>query len=195
MVLIRLSWSNACFSMALGCLLVLAPSSGAQTSVELGGGLNEVASVPTGAISSHGWNFRAAIDQQLSRHFLLRIDASASEFNYRVPFLATCALPGCGGPQYTGGTVDIAGLSADGVLNVDPRGIFYAVGETGLYEAHNRGGDVHVGVSAGAGIAVPVGTRLRAVVEARAQHLFGPTPAPSWLVPITVGLRYAVSRE
>lgn len=181
--------------IGLGCLCVFAPSVGAQTFIELGAGLNEVASAPTGAISSHGWNLRVSIDQQFSQRFLVRIDASASELNYRVPFAATCPTTGCGGQPYMGGTVDIAGLSANGVLNIDPRGILYAVGGPGLYNVHNRTADLNVGVSAGAGITMPIGARLRAVVEARGQHLFGPTPAPSWLVPITVGLRYSLSRE
>jgi hypothetical protein len=195
MVLVRSSWRNANFSVTLCCLFVFAPSAGAQALVEFGGGWNEVASVPTGAVSNHGWNLRVSIDQQLAERFMLRVDASASELNYRVPFVAPCPVPGCSGQPYTGGTFDIAGLSANGLLSIDPRGILYVVGGTGLYNVHNRTADLNVGVSAGAGVAVPIGRRLCAVVEARAQHLFGPTAAPSWLVPITAGLRYSLSRE
>jgi hypothetical protein len=37
---------------------------------------------------------------------------------------------------------------------------------------------------------VPVGGRLRVVLEAREHFLFGANNQPPWLVPITIGLRY-----
>ena len=39
-------------------------------------------------------------------------------------------------------------------------------------------------------VAVPLGSRLRGVAEARWQGLFGDSTGPTWFVPITVGLRY-----
>jgi hypothetical protein len=75
-------------------------------------------------------------------------------------------------------------------VNVDPRGIFYVIGGAGLYEVYGPATELHLGVSAGAGTAVPVGARLRAVVEAHWHGLLGATSGSPWLVPVTVGLRY-----
>lgn len=78
-------------------------------------------------------------------------------------------------------------------LSVDPRGILYVIGGARLYDVNGVNAPTtawHFGVSAGAGIAVPVAPHLRAFVEARWHGLLGTTSGPSQLVPITVGLRF-----
>ena len=84
----------------------------------------------------------------------------------------------------------MSGLIANGLVNVEPRGILYAIGGAGLYNVRAQTTEWHFGASAGAGIAVPVTAHLRAVVEARWHGVLGNTSGSAWLVPITVGLRY-----
>lgn len=88
----------------------------------------------------------------------------------------------------------VSGLTANGLVSVDPRGILNVIGGAGLYNADlvnlRPSTEWHFGVSAGAGIAVPVVSHLRAFVEARWHGLLGDTSGPLQLVPITVGLRF-----
>jgi hypothetical protein len=190
MTLIRSSWSSACVAIGLGCLLVCARPAHAQTFVEFGGGWNYLAPAPAGDSYSRGLNIRASIGRQIAPNFRWRIDAFTSQFDHNVQFYPPCAFPACTRPYYNAQSVGIAGLTANGLMNVDPRGIFYVIGGTGLYEVYGPATELHLGVSAGAGIAVPVGARLRAVVEAHCHGLLGATSGPPWLVPFTVGLRY-----
>jgi hypothetical protein len=82
----------------------------------------------------------------------------------------------------------------NGLASIDSRGLFYVIGGAGLYDAYgDRGNDkagVQVGVSAGAGIAVPVGVRVRAFVEGRYHAMLGGGAQPPWFVPVTVGIRF-----
>jgi hypothetical protein len=92
----------------------------------------------------------------------------------------------------------VAALSANWLVDVDPRGILYGIGGAGVYDVDDRSqkSGVSLGVSAGAGIAVPVGGGLRAFVEARyhvlriEQVLLGTTARPPWIVPVTFGVRF-----
>ena len=70
-------------------------------------------------------------------------------------------------------------------MNIDPRGILYLVGGAGLFSANK----LQSGLSAGAGLTVPVGRRLRGFAEARWLGPLGSRAVASWVVPITIGLR------
>lgn len=186
--------SGMCVAAWLGFLVVSPAPADAQTFVELGGGWNCLASVPSGAHYGTGSNVRASIGWQVAPNFRWRIDAFTSQFDVRTtivqPFVQPCPSFGCSGPGFDFQSERVNGLTANGLVNVDPRGILYVLGGAGLYDVHTQTTEWHVGVSAGAGIAVPVATHLRAVVEARWHGLFGSTSGPPWLVPITIGLRY-----
>jgi hypothetical protein len=194
MILVRPSWSIARIALGLGCLLASAPPARAQTFVELGGGWNHVSPAPSGDSYGPGFNARASIGRQLAPHFLVRLDAFtiSGQSKDSVQFYPPCAFPGCTRSyyNYTTQSFGIAGLTVNGLVNVDSRGIFYAIGGAGIYDVSRPATELHLGVSAGAGIAVPLGARLRAVVEARWHGLLGATAGPPWLVPITVGLRW-----
>jgi hypothetical protein len=195
---------SACVTVGLGCLLALPRTARAQTFVELGGGVTYLAPAPPGNGYSRGFNIQASIGRQFTRRFLLRCDAFMSQFDYRAQIYPPFLTPE--GPEYHYGvrSEGVAGLTANGVVNVDPRGILYVVGGAGLYDTYGGTGSVRFGtsaaagglarvsfgVSAGAGISVPAGGRLRAFVEARDHLLLGANSQPPWLVPITLGLRY-----
>jgi hypothetical protein len=177
-------------AFSLACLLAIPATASAQTIVEVGGGWNYPGTGPSGETYSHGWTARVSVGPQLASNFLLRIDGIMSQFVDSVQFYPPCPFPGCTHAYYNAQTVNILGVVANGILNVDHRGIFYLIGGAGAYDVNARDHDLHMGLSAGAGIAVPVGPRLRAVAEARWNGLVGGTTGPSWFAPVTFGLRY-----
>lgn len=188
MLLIRSSLAIAC--AALG-LLVSPPPAGAQSFVELGGGWNYPGPTTASGRYANGFHARASVGRALAPGFLVRFDAFAGEVDYQQMVTLPCPTFGCGRAS-TDHSVDVAGLTANGIVNVDSRGIFYLIGGVGLYDFDIRGPhtDLRPGVSAGAGLAVPVGVRMRAIVEARWHGLIGTAAGPAWIVPITVGFRY-----
>jgi len=171
-------------------LLLCPPSAHAQTIVEVGAGWNYAGTGPLGVPYSHGWTARVSVGPQLTSSFRLRVDGIMSQVVDSVQFFPPCAFPGCTHAYYNAETVNIVGVVANGILNLDRRGIFYAIGGVGAFDVNARDHDLHMGVSAGAGIAVPVGAGLRAVAEAKWNGLLGGTTGPSWFVPVTLGLRY-----
>jgi len=189
MNLFRSRWSTMCVAAGIGCLLVCPAPSRAQAFVELGGGWNYVAPVAS-VTSSHGSNFRASLGWQVAPNFRWRIDAFTSQFDAKSALSLPCPSDGCAPSAYIH-SEQVNGLTVNGLVDVDPRGILYLIGGAGLYDSQlPTPEEWHVGVSAGAGIAVPVASHLRAVVEARWHGLLGATSGPTWLVPVTVGFRY-----
>lgn len=188
MNLLRSRWSTLCAAIWLGCLLVCPAPACAQAFVELGGGWNYVAPVPNLESYSNSLNARASIGWQVAPNFRWRIDAFTNQFHI-TGFALPCPAFGCSGPGYSFQSEAVNGLTANGLVNVDPRGIVYVIGGAGLYDVHAQTTERHFGVSAGGGLAVPVAAHLRAVIEARWHGLFGATSGPTWLVPITLGLR------
>jgi hypothetical protein len=181
---------RSCVAIGLGCLLSFARPALAQTFVEVAGGWNLMASAPSGDNYSRGISIRASVGSQIAPTFRWRIDAFTTEFDHNVQFYPPCAFPGCTHPYYNAQSVSVDGLTANGMVNVDPRGVFYVIGGAGLYDLRGPATELHLGASVGAGIAVPVSARLRAVVEARWHGVLGATAGPPWVVPITVGLRF-----
>jgi hypothetical protein len=158
--------------------------------VEAGGGWNFTAPASFGDNYTHGYSLRLSYGREVAPHLLLRVDAHRNEFDHRVQFYPPCAPPGCSGPYFYTVPVAITGVTASGMLNIDRRGIFYATAGGGLYVVDAGGREAHFGASAGAGIAIPILGRLRAVVEGRYHALFGATNGPPWILPVTLGLRY-----
>lgn len=187
MTRIRSRWCLACAAVGL---LVSPQPLRAQSFGEFGGGWNYVGPGPDGATNTNGFNIRASIGRVVTPRVRLRFDVFVSDFDRKVQFYPPCPAPGCAHPYYNTESAGIAGLTANGIVNADSRGIFYVTGGAGLYDSYGRRTEIRPGISAGVGVAVPVGTRLRAVVEARWHGLIGTTAGPSWIVPITVGFRY-----
>ena len=192
---VRSSDSTARVALGLACLLACAAPARAQRFSEFGGGWNYSAPATGFKGYSHGYNFRASLGAQLAARVRVRFDAFAGWFDERVPVsVPPCPSTGCLGPSPSSRheMASVAGLSANWLVNVDPRGILYGIGGAGLYDVNTRskGNDVGAGVSAGVGIAVPVGAGLRAFVEARYHVLFGTTAELPWIVPVTLGIRF-----
>jgi hypothetical protein len=195
---IRSSLATACGGFLFACLLACPRPTGAQTFVEFAGGWNYVGPAPTPGSESytHGFNVRASIGRPISSRLLLRLDAFTSRFDettttYTYPpgpcaFGVACTPI----PSYVVQSQGVAGLTANGLVNVDPRGMFYLVGGAGVYDTYGGPARWNLGASAGAGISVPINTRLHLVVEARFHQLLGATYGPLRVLPITVGLRY-----
>lgn len=165
----------------------------AQAFVELGGGWNYVtpaAATPHGDTYGHGLNARVSVGRELAPNFRMRIDVLGIQFDHNVQYYPPCPAPGCTRSYYDVQSNSVVGVTVNGLLNVDPRGILYIVGGPGVYDAFVPSAELHLGVSVGAGVAVPIRAGLRAFAEARWHHLFGGAAAPSQFLPITVGLRY-----
>jgi len=158
--------------------------------VELGAGLNVVSPGPSGVSYSTGTNLQGSIGWLVEPKIRLRVDVLTSQFDVTSTVNLPCVSTGCTGPGYSFHSESVNGLTANVLGDLDARGILYVVGGAGLYDVHTQSKELLFGISAGAGIAIPMGTRLRAVVEARWHGLLGGSSGPTWLMPITVGLRY-----
>ena len=189
MNLLRSRRSTICFAVGLGCMLVLVPPIRAQTFVEFGGGWNYIAPAPYLDGYSHGLNLRLSLGWKLSNRLRFRIDGFTSQF---ADSLRIISPEGLANARIA--TVNVTGLTANWLLSLDPHDIVYVIGGAGFYDASGRPGlhedGLNVGLSAGAGIRVPISTRLRAFVEARDHVMLGQGSQPPWIAPITIGFRY-----
>ena len=138
---------------------------------------------------------QGSVGRQLWPGFSMRLDALATQFgDRRAAFYVPCPSfdQTCGSAGYDR-PVGVAGLIANGVVNVTPPGTVYLVAGGGayyLYQHPSVAGTVRFGVSVGGGISLPVGDRAHAFVEARYHDLLGMRSQPMWLVPVTFGIRY-----
>jgi hypothetical protein len=181
--------------LALGFAAVIAsaPVVRAQSFVEFAAGSNYVHARPEGTTFSYGHGFtgRASYGQRVASNVSVRLDADVVQFDDAVEFFPPCAPPGCTQRYYTTSTNFLAGLSLNALANLDHSGSVYVIGGAGP----GFGGDAstrewNLRISAGAGVAIPSGDRLRLVLEARWLGLVGGTLNASWLIPFTVGVRY-----
>jgi hypothetical protein len=169
----------------------------AQTIVEVGGGSTYRKDLPPNDGYTLGFNARVSVGKRLSDHTMLRLDAFVSQHDSKdsTEIFPPCAFPGCHPLWNINRLTDgVAGLMLNGIVELDPRGIVYLVGAAGVDEAYGRTStaysETHLAGSFGAGFTVPIGPRLRAVLEAQLHGVFGQTRGTPWFVPITVGLRY-----
>ena len=159
---------------------------------ELGGGSNYAQTLGSGPTYVSGYNLRASIGWKVASNFSWRIDAFTNDFESKDNYNYPCPTFGCPASVHLHDE-RVNGLIASGLVNFDPRGIFYMIGGAGFYGVNNVSvtvSETHFGLSAGAGIAVPMGSSLRGVVEARWLNLYGETAGPTWFVPITLGVRF-----
>jgi hypothetical protein len=175
---------------SLGFLLIISASARAQTFVELGGGSSFVGPAGAGTSTTNGWNLRASIGLHIAPGFSWRFDAFTNQFDAKSNVSEPCPLGGCSGLTTVSQAESVSGLTANALVNVDPLGIFYLSGGAGLYDVQTGGSEWVVGVSAGAGVTLPLAPHIRAFAEARWHGLLGVTSGPSSIVPVTIGLRF-----
>ena len=196
------------------CAVPVRPAA-AQWIPEIAGGWSYRPAAPNGnglpQLGDHyalGFNARLSVGRRIADHIILRLDAFANQSSET----DTASFGGAGGCIAASGCSDVwsvnrltkgvAGLTMNAILELDPRGIFYAIGGTGIDDAHGTTAtdafghgtatynEMRLGASLGAGVALPIGARLRAILEARAHRVIGATAGPQWFAPISVGLRY-----
>ncbi len=186
-------------TMGLAFLLACAAPLHSQTYVEAGGGFNYTAGGLPGRILGSrmyqtGFNLRASVGRTLTPRVGVRLDAftlldmekRVSVTMYAPPCLPDVVCPAAGVPR---GTLDdgrVTGVAANARVNIDARGVFYVIGGAALF--HNN--ELHLGVLAGTGIAIPVGDRLRAFAEARWLGPLSSRAMKRSVVPLTLGLRW-----
>ncbi len=199
-------------SLGLALLLACPSAALAQMFYSFGGGLNVTRQVPVGPAglfqgnTSHGFAAQASVGRQLTRRFGWRLDAFVSRFDltqpsdfagvlcvYNPPPGTCCGICPLGSSK---GLVNVTGLTASEFVSVLPSAFklgMYLIGglETDyLYQHPVAEGTVRLGLSAGAGITVPVGDHRQAFVEARYHRLLGAPSQLTWLAPVTVGLQF-----
>jgi hypothetical protein len=198
MAIARRSFVSIRALATIALVLAFPHASRAQTFVEVAGGSNELPSAPGNGAYSHGFNARASIGRELDSRFSLRLDAFTSTFSRAdsTQLFPPCAFPGCTQSYYNvqHQSFGAAGLTMNGLMNLDPRGLFYLIAGTGVVDAfgHTPSGsnEFHLAASGGAGIAVPIGARMRVVVEAQFRGLLGASSVTPWVLPLTIGVRY-----
>jgi hypothetical protein len=192
----RIARRVACATAALLACLLSVHAAAAQSFVEFGGGWNYRQSAPANDSYSAALNGRLSAGGRVSDNLLLRFDLFDAQYdrNDRAVALPPCPVEGCSSPAVPRLTTSVAGLTVNGIAELDRRGIVYLIGGAGLDEAFGHGttsfSETHLGVSFGAGVAVPIGNRLRAVLETQFHSMLGPTSGTPWFLPITIGVRY-----
>jgi hypothetical protein len=185
--------------------LLAAPSAFAQTFYGLSLGLTSAgpapaASWPVPEYFSQGFAVQASVGRQVVPGFLsVRLDAFTSRFNDIRPTLSgivPCSSSGsCVAFGFTK-PVGLVGLSASGMMSLeDPvsgAGVYLIVGAGAdyLYQHPVAQGAVRPDLSAGAGVTVRLASRLGVFLEVHCHGLLGPATSPSWLVPVTFGIRF-----
>jgi len=170
-------------------LLSIAAPARAQRFIEVGAGPSYTVTAPDGQTYAGGYNVRVSVGWPLSSRVIFRVDGFLSRFDVKTELNEPCPFTGCG-PFISHSTGGEGGITANALLNIDPRGIFYVTGGTGLYDLYFGPERIRWGMSAGAGIAVPVGKSVRIFAEARDHVLLGGDSGPSKLIPVTLGVRW-----
>jgi hypothetical protein len=150
--------------------------------------------LPKSSVDSYTQAFavQASLGRQLAPRLGVRLDASTSRF---VATQVAVACPGagrCGPPGYDK-PVGLAGLTANGVMDVPMMGLpLYVIAGAGVdyfYQHPTAQGAVRADLSAGVGLIAPIG-RARFPIEARFHRLVDAPGALSWVVPMTFGMRF-----
>jgi hypothetical protein len=186
-------------ALSLGVIALLASpgTASAQTFYGLSAGLNYSGPAPAGDTFTQGFAVQASVGRQLVPGLSVRLDAFTSRFDDSRPTVA------CPCPSFSPGCcagfakpVGVAGLMANGLMNLQPPvagvGMYLIVGAgvDYLYQHPSAEGAVWPDLSAGAGVTVQVASRSQLFLEARYHDLLGTPSSPSWLVPVTFGIRF-----
>lgn len=179
---------------ALGILSIPGPPALAQGFNEVGAGWSAIPSASKSGDYrfSSGPYFRGAIGRSLNNRVRLRFDANVMIFRLQQQFPVPCPSTGCPNPVYDAHRLirGTTAVTASGLLGLDPRQTFYLIGGGGLYNAETQVNSFHVGALAGVGIAVPLRSHHRAIMEVVWHGLAPKTNGPTWLIPVSLGYRF-----
>lgn len=173
----------------LGACLLLPARSEAQRFAEIGGGVNVLPGAPSSDNYTNSYNFRLSVGKKVTPRVRFRLDLTAVRYTHRVQFFPPCVPPGCG-PFYNTNVEGVTGLSVSSLFDVDPRGFLYVTGGAGLFDTFGSVGRLSPAVSAGVGVTIPTGTRMRVFIEARDYVMLSNGYQPPWAAPITMGVRF-----
>ena len=164
----------------------------AQSFVEFAGGSNYVhARAPqSGSIYGHGFTVRGSYGYRVNPAIALRFDGDYTQFENKIRLYPPCPTAGCPHAFYDTESNFLGGLSVNGIANLDHRGLSYVIAGAGAGFHDEPSYEWHLRAVAGAGLAIPAGERLRVVAEARWVGLAGGSLTTSWLIPLTLGIRY-----
>lgn len=182
-----------------------------QTTFSVAGGLNVARTVPAEYPFAHGsttngFAVLASIERRYTRRLSWRIDAFANQFELTEPtdFAGVmCPYPtppgACCGIcplESSKSRVGLMGMAVNQLVSVTPS--TYPVGAyliwgaeiDYLYQHPSAQRALRLGASVGGGVTLPITGRFHAFVEVRYHHLFDAPSEPTWLLPVTCGLRF-----
>jgi hypothetical protein len=187
-------------------LFAVSSVSSAQTFYGIAGGLNYAGALPDAnplpdEHYTRGFALQASVGRQFGDQFGVRLDAFVNHFAVQESSIKLYMCPAgvlCPRSQNTVFTdpVGVTGLRASGLFNVDPPGAglrMYLIAGAGAYYFYQHPsieGAVRPGFSAGAGFNVRVFQRSRLFVEGVYNRILGAPSQPTWLLPLTVGVRF-----
>jgi hypothetical protein len=197
--------------LALVLLLGSASTVSGQTAFSVAGGLTVASSVLSqypwiSGSSIGGFAVQASVGRRYHGRLGWRIDAFGNQFAVTEPtdFAGVLCVqhppPGtcCGicPRSSTTGHVGVAGMAVNQFVTVTPAAlpigmyIIWGAETDYLYQHPSAQGALRLGASAGGGVTLPLAGQMAAFVEARYHHLFDAPSEPSWLLPVTVGIRF-----
>jgi hypothetical protein len=176
-----------------GLLLLFVPTPAlAQQYREVAAGWTSVGPIPDsyGPIYRSGAMLRASTGGTVSQRLRLGASGMVVLFDSNVEDPVPCPSNGCPHQFYNTHAAATVGIGATGQFDIDSRGRFFLDAGAGEYATFLGMTEFRLGVSGGAGAAVPISTRLIATVQADWHSLLGTTVGPRHLFPLTVGLRF-----
>ena len=186
-------------ALSLGVIALLASpgTAFAQTFYGLSAGLNYSGPAPAGDSFTQGFAVQASVGRQLVPGLSVRLDAFTSRFDDSRPSAACpCPLSSPGCCAGFAKPVGVAGLMANGLMNLQPpvagveMYLIVGAGADYLYQHPSAEGAVRPDLSAGGGVTVRMTNGSRLFLEARYHDLLGSPSPPTWLVPVTFGIRF-----
>ena len=173
-------------------LLLSVRSAVGQQFREVAVGWTSVGPIPSesGTTYTGGGSLRVTIGGVLSQRFRLDANGMVVFFDRNEQYYPPCPSFGCPHPFYDKQPTQMASVGGNAQFNVDPRGRFFVEGGIGEYATFLQMTQYRLGLSGGAGVALPIDGPLLATIQADWHALLGKTSGPRNLFPISLGLRF-----
>jgi hypothetical protein len=174
------------------CLAVAAMPARAQHYFEAAAGWDFMSKSGDGGVNeSHSYPaLRASVGEALAPHVRLRFDADAMLVDFHQLIAAPCPQFGCPNQPFNRSTRGVYGVTANSLVDLESSGMLYVLGGVGLYDAYTSAQTIQGAVSAGLGLVLTNGPGPRVVLEATGHYFGSNGAAPSWIIPVTLGLRF-----